>query len=237
MFEQSSPVRRPSPRVVLVSLLAVVVIIGLMQALPQMSTGTPAASAVIAVFTSVEFWRRTVLPVIIFLIVFNLTFPWAWEKLIVRRGRGGRAAPGAFQRNRLLSTACGIWYLGIFGWGIWRRMAAGATLGAAVADLALMAVTAIVSGFFLLLAWVLPSEEKAKALESGDYRRVNDERHQLVAMRSAHTAVGFTLIGLLTVGSAAEILLYHTYPVRSFVEAGAVLVIWQVAYMFWNRRL
>ncbi len=237
MFDHTSPVRRPSSRAMLASLVAVVIIIGLMQAIPEMSAGTPASAAVGAVFTSLEFWRRTVLPVVIFLILFNLTFPWAWEKLIVRKDRGGRAAPGAFQRNRLLSTACGIWYLGIFGWGVWHRMAAGATLVAAVADLALMAVGAVVSAFFLLLAWVMPSEEKAKALESGDFRRVNDERHQLVAMRSAHTAVGVTIIGLLTVGSAAEILLYHTYPVRSFVEAGAVLVIWQVAYMFWNRRL
>lgn len=89
----------------------------------------------------------------------------------------------------------------------------------------------------MIYAWLSPSEEKAKAVETGDYRRVNDERHRLLTMRSAQTAVTIAIAAILVIGSAVDVLVGHTYPVRSFSEALLLFFVWQGAYVYWKGRI
>ncbi|HEY3316289.1 MAG TPA: hypothetical protein VGL40_13555 [Bacillota bacterium] len=231
---RGDPARRPSVAVTALYALGSIIMIGLMSAVPALALGHSVSEVLNGIFLSPKFWVATGLPVVAFSVAFMVSYPYLWRNLIVRRGR----VPGAaYRRGLLFATASGLLYLFVVARGLWNRISGGMTVAEALSSLVIQLILAAALVIVLVYDWLSPSEEKAKAIETGDYRRVNDERHRLLAMRSAHTVLSIALVAILLVGSAVDILVYHTYPVRSFVDAGLLLFAWQAAYVYWRRRI
>ncbi|MHB0886019.1 MAG: hypothetical protein ACYC6I_09900 [Bacillota bacterium] len=231
---RGDPSRRPSLAVTSLYALGSIILIGLLATIPALVAGVPASDALGGVFLAPRFWVATGLPVAAFAALFTLTYPFLWRHLVVGRGR---FPTGGWKRNVYLSSASGLFFLFVVARGVWNRVAGGMTVLKALSDLILVVIMAVATVLMLVYAWLAPSEEKARAIETGDYSRLRDERHRLLAMRSAHAVLSVALIVILTVGSAVDIFTYHGYPVRSFIEAGVLLAAWQAAYAYWDRRL
>ena len=229
----SDPTRRPSPGITVLGAFGAVMLIGLMAAIPALAGGAPALDALSGVFLVPRFWVATALPVAAFYVLYVQAFPLIWRHLVVSPGRPA----GAWKRNLYFSSACGLFYVLIVARGIWVRVESGQTVPEALSEIILAVIAGVATVAMLIYAWLSPSEEKARAISSGDYSRMNDERNRLVAMRSAHSVLSAALIAFVTIGAAVDILTYHGYPVRSFIEAGALLAGWQVAYAYWDGRL
>jgi len=228
------PSRRPLLAVTVLYTLGSIVLIGLMATIPALAGGVPALNALSAVFLAPRFWVATGLPVAAFAALFTLTHPILWRHLVVGRGR---FPAGGWKRNLYLSSASGLFFLFVVARGVWTRVAGGMTVLEALSDLILAVIMAVATVLMLVYVWLSPSEEKARAIETGDYSRLHDERHRFLAMRSAHTVLSAALVAILIVGSAVDIVTYHGYPVRSFIEAGVLLAAWQAAYAYWERKL
>ncbi|HEY3315332.1 MAG TPA: hypothetical protein VGL40_08700 [Bacillota bacterium] len=72
----------------------------------------------------------------------------------------GKSRRGDWKRNMLLSTTSGL-------------------ISEALSSLTLQIIMAAALVVILVYAWVSPSEDKARAIETGDYRRVNDDSEGL----------------------------------------------------------
>lgn len=212
-----------------------VIVMGLMQALSDSSDGSSMFVRIQEVFQSRQFWVGLILPVVIFNICFNLLWGPFWKKFVLQRGSSGRS--GSYNRLKWLSTVGYALYVVALGIIVWKGTGDGLSLAQSISRSSLVLVYGAVIGFFVLLSWLKPSEEKARAMETGDYTRVGDERHLQVTMRSAYSTLGYAFGAILVVGTLVDILIYRTLPVRSFVEAGVLLMIWQLSYMSWNKRM
>ncbi len=228
------PGRRPSLVTVGLYILGAIVLIGLMVAIPALAAGIPTREVLGKIFLNVRFWTGTGLPVAAFAVVFVLTYPLFMRYFVIRQGR---LPAGGWKRGLYFATACGLLLVMALVHGVTTRVAQGMTVLEALSDLILVVIMAAVTVLMLIYNWLTPSEEMARAIATGDYTRVSDERYRLLAMRSAHTALSVALVAILGVGSAVDILTYHTYPARSFIEAALLLAVWQASYAYWERKL
>lgn len=228
-------VKRKAVIMMICTALFLVIVLGLMQALNDSNDGSSLVVSIQEVFQSRQFWVGMILPLVIFNICFNLLWGPFWKKFVLQRGNRGRL--GSYSRLRWLSTVGYALYVVALGIVVWKGTTNGLSLVQALSRSSLVLVYGAVVGFFVLLIWLKPSEEKARAMETGDYTRVGDERHLQVTMRSAYSTLGYAFGAILVVGTLVDILVYRTLPVRSLVEAGVLLVIWQFSYMSWNKRM
>lgn len=146
-------------------------------------------------------------------------------------------SPSAFSMLRWLATVGFLVYAGTMVYGVWRSATSGISLASTLGTMSLGLVYGLFLAVFVVLIWLKPSTEKARALETGDYSKLDDERHQQVVMRSAQSTLWLAIGGVLVVGSLVDMLLYRRMPIRSLVEAAILMIIWQFAYMSWEKRM
>lgn len=217
------------------SVVVLTIVMGLTQAVTNQADGVPMGQALLAVYGSSAFWLDLMVPLIVLVVGFQLLWGPFW-KWIARPSSKAAVRFSAFNRVRLISTAGFVTYATAILYGIYKQSAQGVPWANIVGN-SLGLIYVVVLAFFVLLIWVRPSAEKAKALDSGDYSRINDERHAQVVMRSAQSTVLLALGGILVVGSLAEMLFFRSMPIRSFAAAALLLVVWQLLYIYWDKRM
>lgn len=82
-----------------------------------------------------------------------------------------------------------------------------------------------------------PDQDFVQAFEQGNPERWRDERYHAVLGRAAVTTLVGLLILVLTAGGLHDVFVTHRWPVRSFVEAFLIVVVWRASFSWWNRRL
>jgi len=210
-------------------------VIGLMQAVATQDEGVSIVRTAVEIFGSQRFW----LQMILFLAVSISVYMLLWSVFLkgIPRVKGSKKGVSNFSRMRWLGTVGFVVYAGTILYGICRAIRQGVPLGTALGTMSLGLVYGVFLGMYVLLSWLKPSAEKARALETGDYSKVDDERHKLVVMRSAQSTLWLAIGGVLVIGSLVDMVVYRRMPIRSVVEAAVLMMVWQLSYMQWNKRM
>jgi len=90
----------------------------------------------------------------------------------------------------------------------------------------------------VMVYWIVkPTREYLYAQGTGDRSRIDDERAQAVKGKAAATTIPVFLGVIMLVGVPYEMLVQGVLPVRSYAEAGVILLVWGLASRHWNRKL
>lgn len=211
------------------STVAVFAFISGAYALQDLKEGISIVRAFSDVWSSRQFWVEMMFPIAIFMLCFPLVFIGLWRRFVLGKG--------AMQRVRFITAGASAIYLVSI---IYQAVRVYGRTGDTAAVLEKMGLSFVYGGFVLfvlILTLLFPSEEKAKAMETGNFDKLYDERYLQVTRASAHTSLIAVIVLLLTAGSLVDILVYHTLPIRAWIEGLGSLAIWQISFLIWNRRI
>jgi hypothetical protein len=166
--------------------------------------------------------------------VYRLAMPRAaGEGVSLEAGR--EAGARHWRRLRLLATILALPFILLTAGWVAFVMLTGRDLPEHVlVMLGLAACYAVVA----MVYWIVkPSPEYLYLLGTGDSSQVDDERERDVKGRAAVGAIGLFVALVLLVGVPYDVLIRGVLPIRSTVEAGAIILLWSLCSWRWNRKL
>lgn len=95
----------------------------------------------------------------------------------------------------------------------------------------------VFAGIFFAQWRIRLDSETLYMIETGDTSRVNDERMQQLAGKSAQTTMNFFLVFLLFIVLPYETIVSGYLPRITLIEIGVLFVTLTVATNYWNRRI
>lgn len=230
-------ITKPKMSWTLISVVAIFIFISIIYAQQELRTGVTWSEALDNVWHAKDFWIGMMLPLVVFLTTFPWLMYWVDRKYITKPNEAGRPSPGVFGRVRAVALAGCVIYLVQTGFMFSKAYSQTGSLSDALGKTGLMLVYGVFIGIVGILAIAAPSEEKIRAAETGDFSRVYDERYEEVVHLSAKTTLWAVIALLFIGGSLVDMLVYRTMPIRAWIEGFAVLLVWQLAYSYWNKRI
>jgi hypothetical protein len=191
--------------------------------------------SLLSTYRSRSFWVGMMMPILIMIVALYASMPYLNNWL--RSGRRPLRSVSAWHLNRLLVTVSGL----IFSAGTSLPLIIHLVRGDRVFRIdQLLFIFILCSAYIAMIIylWIYkPDREKVQAFETGDHRKIQDERYQAIVGKSAVSALYRILVILCVAGTLYDLLITKTWPVRTLTEVIGILVIWQFSYNQWSKKL